>query len=66
MIGHNYAVNFLLKLMTKDLLYAHAEAADCNVDLKTAETARALFEDAIAKGFGEQDMASVIEPLRSK
>jgi 3-hydroxyisobutyrate dehydrogenase len=66
MISHNYAVNFLLKLMTKDLLYAHAEAADCNVDLKTAETARALFEDAIAKGFGEQDMASVIEPLRSK
>lgn len=66
MISRNYAVNFLLKLMTKDLLYAHAEAADCNVDLKTAETARALFEDAIAKGFGEQDMASVIEPLRSK
>jgi 3-hydroxyisobutyrate dehydrogenase len=66
MISRNYAVNFLLKLMTKDLLYAHAEAADCNVDLKTAETARALFEDAIAKGFGEQDMASVIEPLRAK
>jgi 3-hydroxyisobutyrate dehydrogenase len=66
MVSHNYAVNFLLKLMTKDLLYAHAEAAACNVDLKTAETARALFEEAITQGFGEQDMASVIEPLRVK
>jgi 3-hydroxyisobutyrate dehydrogenase len=66
MMNHSYAVNFLLKLMTKDLLYAHAEAAACNVDLKTAETARQVFENAIAQGFGEQDMASVIEPLRAR
>jgi 3-hydroxyisobutyrate dehydrogenase len=66
MVNHNYAVNFLLKLMTKDLKYAHAEAALCNVDLKTAETARELFENAVAKGFGDEDMASVIEPLRAK
>ena len=65
MMNHNYAVNFLLKLMTKDLLYAHAEAAACNVDLKTAATARQVFENAVAQGFGEQDMASVIEPLRA-
>jgi 3-hydroxyisobutyrate dehydrogenase len=52
--------------MTKDLLYAHAEAATCNVDLKTAETARQVFENAVAQGFGEQDMASVIEPLRAR
>jgi 3-hydroxyisobutyrate dehydrogenase len=66
MMNHSYAVNFLLKLMTKDLLYAHAEAATCNVDLKTAETARQVFENAVAQGFGEQDMASVIEPLRAR
>lgn len=66
MMNHDYTVNFLLKLMSKDLLYAHAEAATCHVDLKTAETARQVFESAVAQGFGEQDMASVIEPLRAK
>jgi 3-hydroxyisobutyrate dehydrogenase len=66
MVSQNYTVNFLLKLMTKDLLYAQNEAAQSNVDLKTAEVARSLFETAIARGFGDQDMASVIEPLRNK
>jgi 3-hydroxyisobutyrate dehydrogenase len=66
MVNHNYTVNFLLKLMSKDLQYAQMEAEHCNVDLTTAKTARSLFEAAAAKGFGESDMASVIEPLRSK
>jgi 3-hydroxyisobutyrate dehydrogenase len=66
MVSRNYTVNFLLKLMTKDLLYAQNEAAQSNVDLKTAEVARSLFEAAIAQGFGDEDMASVIEPLRNK
>jgi 3-hydroxyisobutyrate dehydrogenase len=66
MVSQNFAVNFLLRLMAKDLLYAQNEAATCNVDLTTAEVARGLFEQAIAKGYGEADMASVIEPLRNK
>jgi 3-hydroxyisobutyrate dehydrogenase len=66
MVSQDYTVNFLLKLMTKDLLYAQNEAKQSNVDLKTAEVARSLFETAIARGFGDQDMASVIEPLRNK
>jgi 3-hydroxyisobutyrate dehydrogenase len=66
MVSQNYTVNFLLKLMTKDLLYAQNEASHCNVDLKTAEVARELFETAIAQGFGDEDMASVVEPLRNK
>jgi 3-hydroxyisobutyrate dehydrogenase len=66
MVTHDYSVNFLLRLMTKDLLYAQTEATRCNVDLKTAEVARSLFETAIAQGFGDDDMASVIEPLRNK
>lgn len=66
MISHNYSVNFLLRLMAKDLLYAEKEAAQCNVDLKTAEVARSLFEAAVAKGFGDKDMASVIEPFRNQ
>jgi 3-hydroxyisobutyrate dehydrogenase len=66
MVNQAYAVNFLLKLMRKDLLYAENEAAQCDVDLKTAEIARGLFETAIAEGFGDEDMSSVIEPLRKK
>ncbi|MEO8737391.1 MAG: NAD(P)-dependent oxidoreductase [Edaphobacter sp.] len=64
MINHDYTVNFLLKLLSKDLLYARREAASCNIDLKTAETAHGLFEAAVAEGYGEQDMSSVVEPIR--
>jgi 3-hydroxyisobutyrate dehydrogenase len=66
MVSQNYAVNFLLTLMTKDLLYAQKEAALNNVILKTAEAALCLFEAATEQGFGEEDMASVIEPLRNR
>ena len=66
MVSQNYNVNFLLSLMTKDLLYAETEAAHCDVDLKTAKTARGLFEVAISQGLGNDDMSSVIEPLRKK
>ena len=66
MASQNYAVNFLLKLMRKDLVYAESEAAQCNVNLKTSEVARSLFEAAIARGLGDEDMASVIEPLRAR
>ena len=66
MLSQTYTVNFLLKLMTKDLLYAQKEASQCNVDLKTAEAARNLFEAAIEQGFGDKDMASVVEPIRNK
>jgi 3-hydroxyisobutyrate dehydrogenase len=66
MVSQNYAVHFLLTLMAKDLLYAQNEAARNDVALKTAEVARSLFEMAIAQGLGNEDMSSVIEPLRKK
>jgi 3-hydroxyisobutyrate dehydrogenase len=66
MINHDYTVNFLLKLMAKDLAYAQSEASGCGVPLKTSEAATSHFETAIANGFGEEDMASVIEPLRGQ
>ena len=50
--------------MRKDL-YAESEAAQCNVELKTSEVARSLFEAAIARGLRDEDMASVIELLRA-
>jgi 3-hydroxyisobutyrate dehydrogenase len=65
MTAHDYTVNFLLKLMSKDLDYAHAAAAQTGVDLTTASNARAVFESAAAQGFADQDMSAVIEPLRN-
>jgi 3-hydroxyisobutyrate dehydrogenase len=66
MLNHNYTVNFLLRLLAKDVRYAQAEAAAWKLDLQTAEGPQRLFENAIAAGYGEQDMASVIELLRNK
>jgi 3-hydroxyisobutyrate dehydrogenase-like beta-hydroxyacid dehydrogenase len=34
--------------------------------LTTAEIARSLFDLAAAKGYAEQDMSSVIEPVRAQ
>jgi len=64
MESKNYEVNFLLRLMAKDLSYAETEAADEGVELSTAHVARELFDKAIAAGYGEADMSSVIEPVR--
>ena len=64
MTSRDYTVNFLLKLMAKDLQYAHAAASESGVELTTAANARLLFEQAISAGYGEQDMSSVVEPLR--
>jgi len=66
MAAQNYTVNFLLRLIVKDLQYAQNEAARCHVDLTTAQVARSLFESAAAKGYGEADMSAVIEPLRNQ
>ena len=66
MTSQNYNVNFLLKLMCKDLLYAQNAAAEMGVDLTTAANARTLFEQAIQQGHAEQDMSAVIEPIRQK
>jgi 3-hydroxyisobutyrate dehydrogenase len=65
MATHNYAVNFYLRLMSKDLKYAHDAAAADGVALTTADCARTLFERAVAAGYGDKDMSAVIEPLRA-
>ena len=66
MTARTYDVNFLLRLMGKDLRYAQQAAATENIDLTTAACSRKLFEQAEAEGYGERDMAAVIEVLRSK
>jgi 3-hydroxyisobutyrate dehydrogenase len=61
--GEN-TVNFLLKLMSKDLAYAHAAAEQSGVELTTATNARELFERAAAAGYADRDMSAVVEVIR--
>ena len=64
MVEATYEVNFFLSLMKKDMNYAQADAKTLGVELKTASTAEARFQDAVRAGFGEKDMSAVVEPLR--
>jgi 3-hydroxyisobutyrate dehydrogenase len=64
MTERTYEVNFLLRLMTKDLRYAHAAAAERGVELSMAETAEVMFRKAQEQGYGERDMSAVVEVVR--
>jgi 3-hydroxyisobutyrate dehydrogenase len=64
MTSEDYTVNFLLRLLSKDLAYAHAAAEQSGVELTTAANAQKLFDRAAAAGYGEKDMSAVVEVLR--
>jgi 3-hydroxyisobutyrate dehydrogenase len=64
MTRRTYEVNFLLRLMAKDLRYAQAAAAQQGVHLSTAKAAEALFDKAQQQGQGERDMSAVVEAVR--
>jgi 3-hydroxyisobutyrate dehydrogenase len=65
MAQQNYEVNFLLRLLQKDMNYAIADAAKVHVDLRTGKTAEARIAEAVQSGHGEQDMSAVVEQVRS-
>jgi len=54
---------FSLRLMAKDLTYAVEEASRSGIDLQTAATALSRFQDAVRKGFGEEDFAAVTKSV---
>lgn len=66
MTAGDYSPNFLLKLMAKDLGYAAKESVARGRPLATAATALEIFQQAIDAGYGEKDMAAVVEALRSR
>jgi 3-hydroxyisobutyrate dehydrogenase-like beta-hydroxyacid dehydrogenase len=57
----DFTPNFILRLMAKDLSYAIAEGSHHHVDLRTAAGALAVFQQAVANGYGEKDFSAVIE-----
>jgi len=65
MTTQDFTPHFLLRLMAKDLGYAIAEGDKLSLDLTTAKAALGLFQQGVANGHGEQDIAAVIEPLRT-
>jgi len=65
MAPRDYTVNFTLELMQKDLSYALAEAAQHSASLSMAAAAHQLLAKANEQGYGKQDFAALIEPLRS-
>src|SRR5262245_9093632 len=66
MAARDYAPNFLLRLMAKDMTYAIAEGRRNGVSLSTVAPALALLERAIADGHGDEDFAALVEPLREE
>lgn len=65
MTARTYEVNFLLRLMEKDMRYAQQAATARDVTLTTAACSNKLFERAEAAGYGERDMSAVVEILRT-
>lgn len=65
MTRRTYEVNFLLRLMAKDIRYAHSAAADLGVDLLSSSAAQELFRRAEEQGLGEKDMSAVVEVVRA-
>jgi 3-hydroxyisobutyrate dehydrogenase len=59
--ANDFTPNFPLHLMAKDLGYAIDEASHLGHKLQTASSALAIFKDAIAKGYGDQDFSAVIK-----
>jgi 3-hydroxyisobutyrate dehydrogenase len=60
----DYAVNFALHLMQKDLRYASEEARANGVTLRTAAAALERFNEANERGWGERDFSAVAEAAR--
>ncbi len=64
MTSRNYEVNFLLRLMQKDLNYATHEAEAHGVRFNIGPAAVKVFERARESGWGEKDFSAVVEALR--
>jgi 3-hydroxyisobutyrate dehydrogenase len=64
MVKGDYAVNFMLSLMRKDLSYAIAEGERHGVSLETARTALREFDRAAGTQWNDADFAALIEILR--
>jgi 3-hydroxyisobutyrate dehydrogenase len=66
MMKGDYAPNFIVRLMAKDLTYAVAEAGKMGLDLKTGRTALAEFAATAEAGFGDDDIAAIYKYIKGE
>jgi 3-hydroxyisobutyrate dehydrogenase len=63
---NDFTPNFALRWMAKDISYALREASGKGVALQTAAAALAVFERAIAEGYGDEDFSAVSKSPNGK
>ena len=63
-VQNDFTPAFSLRLMIKDLMYAVQDASRNSVELQTASAALQRFRQAEQQGFGDEDFAAVMLPLR--
>ena len=56
---NDFAPNFALRWMAKDLAYALGEASQRRIELQTAAAALSMYQQAIAEGYGDEDFSAV-------
>ena len=65
MLAHDYGeTHFSLKWMAKDVGYALDLGRELQVPLRTVEAAADLMDEALVRGYGEEDVAAMVEGLR--
>lgn len=64
MTRRTYDVDFLLRLMAKDIRYAYTAAGQLGIELSSSAPAQELFHNAEEQGLGEKDMSAVAEVVR--
>jgi 3-hydroxyisobutyrate dehydrogenase len=64
--ANDFTPNFPLRLMAKDLGYAIDEASRRGLSLQTAGSALAMFKQAIAQGYGDEDFSAVVKATQPK
>lgn len=65
MVGGDATINFLLRLMNKDMTYAKAEGEALGVDMQTATAALTQISRAVDNGFGDHDISGLYEALKA-
>jgi 3-hydroxyisobutyrate dehydrogenase len=65
MAAADYTPNFMLRLLAKDLGYAIEEGKKLSLELTTGTAALKDFQKGIAAGYGDKDVAAVLEAVRN-
>lgn len=63
MVGGDFAANFYVRHMVKDLTLAASAAAECGLSMPLNAANRELFASAVRQGWGDLDYSAVVKVL---